>query len=330
MYLPFGKKYDHYSGVEVPTLSDKIDQYQWIIEIFQQNLDLARAKYDSERIVKKQQLNELRQRIKETKLKLNELKDGEVHVIKNLLKGYKSSIRLGKPLDEMLEHCDCKLFNKRKELDRLNYEIYELNNAYASKQIILNKMQSRQKYSESYQWAKRVKYHTFLLDKSEIEIRNFENSLKDFKSILKYLTNESLRYANTLQLLANEINEQNTLSNLLKKVSISRVKRAKLNENQLQMMKRQMCIEPTTDDNFEVHIPDHYDEKRQSFDGNIDNATRKTRSHAKCANIPTKLHSIVKRIQSKLVTGEEKVNVLKNKFDGMHGKIEKSNHKIDA
>lgn len=330
MHLPIGKKYSHYSAAKLPklqscskfqwNLSDKIDQY-WVEEI----LHLECAKYDSERIVKNQQLTELRQKVKETKFKLNELKVGDVHKIKNLLKGYKSSVRSGKSLDKLLEHCDGKLFTKRRELDRLNYEMNQLSSAFASKLTILNKMQNRQKYSESYQLAKRVKNHAFALDKSEIQIRNLENLLNDFKSIRKYLATESLHCASTLKLLENEINEQNTLLNLLKKVNIPPVKRS-------QIIKKRILDEPNkrqTSTNG-IHTPDQNIEKRQSVNGNTDIATSKFGLAAKCVNVSTKIQSIAQRIQSKLVTGQEKINIRKNQLDGLHGKIEKPNHEKDA
>lgn len=43
-----------------------------------------------------------------------------------------------------------------------------------------------------------------------------------------------------------------------------------------------------------------------------------------------KLNSILKRIQTKLVAGEENVNVLKNRFDGTNGKIEDIAEAVDA
>lgn len=329
MYLPIGKKCNQLYGVKVPELRspsefqwnsiDKIDQHKCIETILQRNFDLERAKYDSERIVKQQRLNELRQNVKETKLKLSRLKDGEYHVIKHLLTGYKSSIRVGKSLDKLFKHCDCKLNDKRRESDRLNYELNKLTDAYASKLKILAKMRDRhcQKYaSDSYRLlANRVKRHAVLLDQSEHEIRNYENLLEDLKSAIKYLSIESLQYASTLKSLENEINEQNTHLNWLKMVKVASVERPTVNEEQrLRMMKKEMFDEPNQPRDIEDQVPGQNDPKMTNVDEpiirKIDNASE----------LPEQLRSIVQRIQSKLVAGEEKVNVLKNQLRGVYEK----------
>lgn len=325
MHLSIRKKCNH--RVKVPELrshsklqwdfDDKINQYKCIETILQQNFHLDRAKCDSEHIKKQQRLNELRQNVKETKLKLNNLKDGEFYAIKNRLR--ESS----------------KLFNKRRESDRLNYEMNKLTNAYASKLIILTKMQDRHRQkcaSESHQLlANRIKNQTVLLDKSEIEIQSYENLMEDLKETIKYLSNESLQYASTLKLLENEINEQNTLLNWLKMMNVTPVKRTKINiEQRTPVMKEQMLAQAnkrrqtsTNVGNFEVQIPDRNDQKMvnvketQSTNGNIDCSAN---------NYPNelmKLQSIVNLIQSKLVTDEEKVNAVRHQLDGVNEKIEK-------
>lgn len=317
MYLPIGKKYKHNSAVKLPklqsrsklqwNLNDKIDQYKWIEEIVQQKFNSESIKYDSERNVKNQQLDELQQKVKESKLKLTDLKDGEVHTIKNKLKGYRSTIRLRKPLGELLDHCDCKLFNKRKELDRLNHEKNQLSSAFASKRKILNKMQNRRNYSESYRLANHVKHHAFLLDKSEFQIRNYENLLNDFKTIIKNLTDESTHYASTLRILENEINEQNTLSSLLEKMRIpAAAKRPMVNKKQSQTMRKRIFGGPNkrkTSPN-EVHHSEQFDTK--TTHRNTENVTRKFYSVAKSANMSSQ------QTQSKLVNSKGNVNIRKN------------------
>lgn len=340
MYLPIGKKYNHYSAIKLPKsqsrskfqwhLTDKIAQYKRIEEIIHQKYNLERTKCDAKRDVKNQQLNELQQKVKETKLKLNKLKDDEVHTIKNLLKGYKSSIRLEKPLNELLDHCDCKLFNKRKQLDRLNYEVNRLSNTLAAKQKNLQKIQSRLKCSESYNLAKRLKYHACLLDKSEIQIRNYENLLADLKRIIKYLSNESLHYANTLKILENELNEQNTVSDLLKQVRIPSANRAKIDKKRSQLKREHVLDEPNKRQTLtnECHNLDQYDAK--TIFENTDNVTTNLCSATKCSNTSTHLHLNAKRIQSKLIASEKSVNILGNQFNEMHGKSEISNPTMNA
>lgn len=312
--------------------NDKIDQYKCIEMIFQRNFDLKCAQYDSERIAKQQRLKELRQNVKEAKLKLNHLKDSEFHVIKNLLKRFKSSICFGKSSDKWFELCDCKLFNKQRELDRLNYEMTELTNAYASKQMILTKMQDHRR--ESYRLlANKIKNHAVLLNKSEIQIQNYRKLLKDLKIALKCLSNKSIHYANTLKLLENEINEQNTLLNWLTEVNVAPVKRPKLTKKQQsQIMEKQMFDESNEHpqisinqhgDQLQVHIPNQVDQKTTKIDESHQAINRNNIYSA------PEFQSIVKRIQLKLVTGQEKINVLKNQFHNVYDKIEKDASQIN-
>lgn len=326
MSLSIGKRHNHFNGVRCApsriqcNKSDKIDQYKRIESIVQRNLDLERAKYDLERIVKQQRLNELRQNVKETKLKLNKLNVGEFDAIKHLLRGYKSSIRLGKSLDKLFEHCDCKRDNKRRELDRLNNEMNKLTDAYASKLITLTKMHERRRPrcgSESNKiLASRMKTKAALLDKSEIEIQNYEKLVKDLERTVKHLSKESLHYANSLKTLEAEINKQNKLLGFLRTVSVAPAKRTKRKtERQPQKVKDQVFDKPS--DNFDGRVPNRNDprtmevENRQSLEESIN------RSATKCStNELTTIHSMVKRIQFKLAASKEKVNVLKNQFGG--------------
>lgn len=175
----------------------------------------------------------------------------------------------------------------------------------------------RQKYAtESHRLlANRVKRHAVLLDQSEHEIRNYGNLLEDLKSAIKNLSIESLQYASTLKSLENEINEQNTHLSWLKMVKVASVERATVNKEQrLRVMKKEVFDEPNQPRDIEDQVPRQTDTKMTNVDepliGNTDNASE----------LPEQLRSIVKRIQSKLVAGEEKINVLKNQLGGVHEK----------
>lgn len=334
MSLSIGKKRNHFDGVTVAELctplqfqwnkSDKIDQYKRIELMLQRNLDLERAKYDLERIAKQQRLNELRQNVKETKLKLNKLKVGECDVIKHILRGFKSSIRLGKSLDTLFEHCDCKRNKKRRELDRLNDEMNKLSDAYASKLILLNKMQDRRCRKWSSESSKLLASRMKKLDKSEIEIKNYEKLVKDLKRAVKQLSKESLQYANSLKAVEMEINKKNELLGFLRKVSVVPEKQAKKNRKEQPQMAEEEQVFDESNDDFEVP------ERHESKTIEVENRQPLEESTNHSPIELTTLNSIVKRIQSKLAAGKENVNILGNEFNGKtEDDAMRSNHQED-
>lgn len=323
MSLSLGKKFTHLNGIKVSELcpplqfqcnkSNKIVQCERIQSILQQHLYLERVKYDLERVVKQQRLNELRQNVKETKLKLNNVNHGEFDAIKNILRSYKPSIRLGKSMEKLFEHCESKRNNKQRELNRLTQEVDKLTEAYASKLTILTMMQNQRRHSHKL-LASRIKNQTEQLNKSEMEIQSYEKLLEDLRRAVKCLSKESLQYANILKALELEISEQKRFLDFLRKVKP--IKRATvIQTHSPQLAKEQALDEPATND---VHVPHPNDPKTMEVATN-----RPLRRRVDCSqNELMTLHSIVKRIQSKLIACKEKVNVLENQVDETKGKVE--------
>lgn len=252
--------------------SDKIDQYRCVEQIFQSSFDLERKRYVAERGKKQQQLNELRQAVKEMKLKLISLKNRERDAFEMLLKGYQPSNRLKNnhnSLDGLLDCCDHKLLNKRKESDRLIYEMNQLSNAHAAKLKLLNKMQKYQKCGKSHRM--KVEKLTVLSDNSETQIQNYEIIVSDCKRAIDYLSAESLHYASTLKSLENEIKEQNAILNAIN--SLSPVMDKNLSHSLTKRVLNKSREPPATNDvNVEIHRQKQNIEKPRLLNANSDNA----------------------------------------------------------
>lgn len=284
--LKFRKIIDSIVESRMPqwNLTDKIDQSRCIEMIFQLSFDFERKKSDSKRIIKQQQLNELRRTIEEMKSKLADMKNRECDMMKNLLKDYKSSNRLrNNSSDGLLENCDYELLNKRKISNRLNYEMNELSNAYASKLNILNKLQNNnQKRGKSHQM--KVKNLTESIDKSETQIQNNQMRVNDLKHAIRYLSDEQMQYRRTLTSLENELNEQKSILNAIKLLNIPSSSsstvdnKTMINKKPSQLIKKRMKLNvslknklsATNDVNVEINIHNQNKFKQQQMRNNLD------------------------------------------------------------
>lgn len=276
--------------------NDKINQYQCVEKVLQ----LKRAKYVAEFNERKQRLKELLRKVMKLKLKLKNSRDREFNVLNNLLKGYKIPMNFGKSLNEWFEECDTKLSEKRKKLNRLKYEIKKLSNAHASKLMILSKMQNSPNFIESYE--ERVKNLAFLLGKSIIQIRTYENLLNDCKNIINYLSNQSVQYEITLKSLEHDLKEQNKILNSIKNLQTSSVENKQVDKKPLQIMTKQQAKK----------------------DGQIDDVADEHHETSEYADNSTEPNLTVRSIRSISATGEET-----NELDGLHdetGGVTKAPH----
>lgn len=365
MQSKVGKKYNYF-GHRPPKprlrpdlkwdAGDKVDQYKCIQRIFQLHHELNRAKHDADVKQKRLQLIELDQQIKEKQLKLHELRTGEFQKVKNLLKERKDPIDAQKPPDKIMEDCKCRLFDKRKMLDILRNEQEKLCKMYENKLIYLAEQQDRVKYMEPHQTFEemKVKQLEYLLSNSDIQIQTYENFLRNCESVVNNLTEESLHYANTLNSLEYEVNEQNNILKSINKLGMPAYKSAQKNKIYLENMEKKLSSEANKrqatistykrnllknernifqhlpkDENITTIAPTRYIREtsnvldlRLHFE-QVDNQTKELCDAAACANT-TELYSTVKDIFTKLKAGEEKISVLENKLMEMDERIGKA------
>lgn len=365
------KKYNYFGHRPAPlqlkpdlkwTAQDKIDQYKSIQKIFQLNYDLERAKYESDYKEKKLQLGELEHGVKEKLLKLNELKTGDFQKIKNMLKDRGHPVDPMKPADDVLESCKCKLFDKRKALDRLRYEREQLCSLYEYKLVYLAEMQDREKYSKSHRAAEqmKVKHLEYLLGNAELQQQMYENFLNDCESIINKLTEESLHYANTLNSLEAELTEQNNILKSINKLGMPAYKSAVKTKKHLTRMERKMVREANVrqaaissykrtllkneqnifkhlpkDDQITAVAPVRYIREtaevaaaRAHYE-QLETDTKELSAAAACADI-NDLYTTVKDIFSKLKAGEDKIHHLEDKIVELDGQIHNAKHMKDA
>lgn len=365
MQAKVGKKYDYYGYIPPkprlrPDLkwdvSDKIDQYQWIDKINRLNFELERAKYESDLKEKKTILGDLEHKVKENQLKLNDLKTGQFQKVKSLLKERKEPVNEAKPPDEVMEYCECKLFDKKKALDRLRYEEEKLCKLYASRLVHLSEMQDRERYHDACQIAEemKVKNLEYLLSSSAIQIQTFQNFLNDCESVIIRLSEESLHYANTLNSLEHELNEQNQILNSINKMGQPAYESSLKNKKRLETMQKQTAKKASKrqatissykrnllkneqnifkhlpkDEQFELMAPYRYVRETESvldlrlhFE-KVEHDTRQLCEAALCANTED-LSNTVDDIFSKLKAGEEKVTLLESKLSEMNDKLNRS------
>lgn len=367
-----GKKYDYFGG-KMPHLrprpdlqwnpTDKIDQYKCIEKIFQLNFDLERAKHEAESKENKKLLKKLQQEVKEKQLKLNELRIGAFQMVKNVLKSRNDCVaNPEKSRDQIIEDCECKLFEKRKELDRLRHELNQLSQSYEHQLIKLAELQDVKTYTESCQLSDQMKVKNldYLLANAEIQIQTYENLVNDCESVLNRLTDESLQYANTLNSLESEVNEQTQILDSINKLGMPADNSLKANKKKLKIMekrslnesskrqttisayKRNLLMNEQTifkrlpkDENVEAMAPDRYVREttevlalRKHYE-QIDDETKQLCDAAACANVPD-LYETVNEILTKLKAGEDKVNTLEQKLTDMHDKVEKAKRAKDS
>lgn len=365
MQSKVGKKYNYFGCKAVkpklrPDLkwdaNDKIDQYNCIQKIFQLNFDLERAKHESEFKEKKSMLNELEQKVKEKQLKLNDLKTGEFQKIRNLLKERKEPTNPQTGPDKIMEDFECKLFDKKKMLDRMRYEQEKLCRLYEHRLIHLAEMQDQEKYTESCENVEKmkVKHLEYSLENAEIQIQTYENFLNDCESVINQLTEESLYYANALNFLESELNEQNLILNSINKLGYPAHKSALKSKKYAENMKKQTHNESSKrqttistykrnllkgeqnifkhlpkDENFQAIAPIRYIRETPSVlelrlhYQTIENDTNQFCDAAACSNT-TDLYATVREIFSKLKAGGEKINVLENQLSEMEERIGKT------
>lgn len=338
--------------------NDKIDQYKCIEKIFRLHYELERAKHESEFKQKKLLLAELEYQVKEKQLKLSDLKTGEYQKVKNLLKERKEPISAEKPSQQILEDCKCKLFDKRKQLDRLRYEQEQLCKLYSERIIYLAEMQDREKYVGPHQNAEemKVKRLEYLLENSGIRIQTYENFLAHCESVVSNLTEESFHYENTLNSLEREVNEQNNILASINKLGMPAYESSLKNKKYLRKMqersssaasKRQATLTSykrdllkneqnifkhlPKDENFIAIAPTRYIRETPSVTDlrlhceTVENQTKQLCDAASCGET-SQLCSTVKDIFMKLKAGEEKVNVLEEKLLEMDKAIENAKH----
>lgn len=335
-------------------LNDKIDQYNCIQRIFQLNFELEQAKYESEFKEKKQQLSELEHKIKEKQLKLNDSKLGELQKIKNLLKEHKEPVNPQTAPQKIMDECECKLFDKKKMLDRMRYEEEKLCKMYAQRLVHLAEMQDREKYSEPCQNMEKmkVKHLEYSLENSEIQIQTYENFLNDCESVVSKLTEESLYYSKTLNFLESEINEQNMVLDSINKLGYPAQKSALNSKIRLEKLKKHTHNESSkrqttissykrnllqNEQNIFTHLPK--DERFESIEPiryiretpsvlalrkqyqTVEDDANQFCDAATCSDT-TNLHATVCEIFSKLKAGEEKILVLENRLGEMEERID--------
>lgn len=370
MQQKVGKKYNYFGAkLKIPrprpdlqwNSSDKIDQYECVAQIFKLNSDLEQAKHESEFKEKKKYLTELEQKVKEQELKLNELRVGEYQQIKGLLKERKESISPQKSPDQIIEQYECKLFDKRKSLDRLRYEQNQLCKAYEKQLIHLAEMQDRERFKESCQLVDELKVKSleFSLANSAIQNQSYEIFLNDCAIVINRLTEEALHYPNTLNYLENEVNEQNNILNAINKMGMPAYNDALKNKKHLELMEKRMQNEASTrqttittykrnllaneqnifkhlpkDENFTAIAPTRYIQETSSVlalrlhHEQVENDTKRLCDAAACANV-NDLYTTIQDIFMKLKAGEEKVNDLENKLSEMDVKIHSARQRKD-
>lgn len=362
MQRKIGKKYDYFGAkLKIPRprpdlqwdATDKIDQYQCVAKISKWNRDLEQAKYAAEFKEQKQHLLELEQKVKEQEIKLNELRKGEYFGIKRLLKQRNESVDPEKSSDEMIELYECKLFDKRKALDRLRYEQNQLGQTYESQLKYLAEMQDRERYKESCQISDelKVKQLEFQLCNSDVQIRSYEIFLNDCATVINRLTEEALKYPDTLNYLENEVNEQNNILNAINKMGIPAYNDAMRNKKRLEIMEKRMQNEANKrqsninsfkrnllaneqnifkhlprDENFTAIQPTRYIQETASVleqrlhHEKVEHDTKRLCDAAACANV-NDLYTTIRNVFMKLKAGEEKVNFLENKLTEIDNKV---------
>lgn len=365
MQSKVGKKYN-YSGHRPakprmrPNLkwdvNDKVDQYKCIHKIFQLHFELERVKHESKVKEKRQLLNNLEQKVKEKQQRLHELKTREFQKVKTLMKERKEPVNEHKTPDRIMEDCECKRFDKRKMLDILRYEQEKLCHLYEDKLIYLAEREDREKYTEPHQTTEelKVKHLEYLLGNSEIQIQTYENFLGSCESVINKLTEDSLNYANTLNSLESEVNEQNNILKSINKLGMPAYESSQKNKKYLENMEKRVTNEANRrnstistykrnllknernifkhlpkDENFIAIAPTRYIREISSVLDlrlhyeQVDNQTKQLCDAAACANT-TRLYSTVRDIFTKLKAGEEKICVLENKLVEMDERIGKA------
>lgn len=363
MQVKVGKKYNYFGEkTSKPKLrpdlrwdlNDKIDQYKCIQKIFQLNFDLEHAKIDAEFKEKKLMLTELQQNIKEKQLKLMGLKIGEFQKVRHLLKERREPANPQATPQQIMDDFECKLFDKKKMLDRMRYDEEKLCKMYELKLKKLAELQDRDKSREPCRNVKKmkVKHLEYSIENAGIQIQAYENLLSDCESVVITLTEESLHFSNTLNFLESELNEQNQILKSINRLGYPAHNSASSTKTYLENMKKQMNNETskrlttissykrnlltseqnifthlTTDEHFRANAPIRYTretpsvlELRARYQTAEQNANR-FGDAAACSNT-TSLYATAREIFSKLKAGEEKINVLENQLCEVEERID--------